>query len=438
MSTITFSGLASGLDTDSIIESLMEIERQPIDRMESDIEYFELETAAYADFDSLLGDLRSAVASMDSLYDITNYSVTSSDTSLLTATANSSAIAGSYHVEVVSLAEAQRDISAEGFADTDSELLSGTLTIGDVTIDYSDVTLAELKDMVNDADAGVSASIVNDGSESGYRLLFRGEQAGVTTEITGTGSIAIDTATDGHTYSAARAHVVVDNVDFYSDSNTLTSVIPGLTIDLYGAESGTETTLTVASDTTELSSAIDNFVDAYNAIVEWISDQEEEESSWANDSSIVGAKRKLQNFLTTTVGSSGTFSSLAQLGFETDYETGLISVDSSTLNEALTSDLDSVLALFAGTDETDGVADLFYDYLDEQTDSTDGISARRQDANDANIERINKRIEIMEMRLEKREDALKAQYTALETLISEMNSQTSYLDELSALSKSSS
>ena len=434
MSSITFSGLASGLDTDSIVESLMEIEREPIDSLETEIEYFESETEAYGEFDTLLSDLQSSVAAMDTIDELSNYSATLSDSSLLTATASSNAVAGNYHVEVISLAEAQKDVSAEGFADSDSELVSGTLTIGDTEIEYSEVTLQELVELINAEDTGVSAGIINDGTDSGYRLTLRGDEAGVTTEISGTGSIVIDTATDGHTYSASQAHIVVDNVDIYSNSNTLTSAIEGITLELYGAESGSEVTMTVAADTEELTSTINSFVNSFNAITEWITDQEE--NGWANDSSIVGAKRKLQNFLTTQVSASESFTTLVQLGFSTDYQTGLISVDSDTLEQALTSDLDGVISLFAGNDDTDGVADLFYDYLDSETDSIDGILARRTDANDAIIARTNSRIEMMEMRLEKREESLRAQYTALETLISEMNSQTSYLDELSALSSS--
>lgn len=434
MSTITFSGLASGLDTDSIIESLMEIEREPVVTLESDIEYFELETEAYGQFDTLLNNFQSTVAMMDSLYDISNYSATSSDSSLLTATTNSSAIAGNYHIEVITLAEAQKDVSAEGFADSDSELLSGSLTIGDIVFEYSDVTLQDISEMINAEDTGILAGVINDGTETGYRLTLRGEEAGVTTEITGTGSIEIDTASDGHTYSASQAHVVVDNVDIYSNSNTLTSAIPGVSLELYGAESGSEITLTVASDTDELTTSIDTFVDSYNEIIQWITDQED--NTWANDSSIIGAKRKLQNFLTTSVAGTDSYTSLVQLGFTTDYETGLISVDSETLSEALATDLDDVLALFAGNDDNDGIADLLYNYVDAQTDTSSGILARRTETNDAVIERANDRIEIMEMRLETREDYLRAQFTALETLMSEMNTQSSYLSEISALSSS--
>ena len=431
MSSITFSGLASGLDTDSIIESLMEIEREPIDSLEADAEYFESETEAFSNIRTTLVALQDAVEAMDTVKELSAYSATSSDQSLLSATAGETASAGSYHIEVLSLAETQKDVGAEGFSDTDSEALSGSLTIGETTIDYSDVTLSDLVDMINDSEVGLQATIINDGTESGYRLVLSGEEAGVETAVLGTGSISIDTATDGHTYDSAQAHIVVDNIDIYSNGNTLTSAIPGVTLDLLDAESGESLTVTVASDTSQIEATVDTFISAYNNVVDLLAD--ESENGWGNDSSLSFIRRKMQNFLTTQVSGSDSLTSLVQLGFKTDYKTGQLSVDSSVFNEALSNDPEGVLGLFAGDSETDGIADLFGDYLDAQTDSVDGIYARRKTTNDANIKRIENRVEVMETRLEKREEYLRAQYTALETLISEMNAQTSYLDEISAL-----
>lgn len=431
MSSITFSGLASGLDTDSIIESLMEIEREPVDSLEADVEYFDSETEAFSNISTTLAALQDAVEAMDTVKELSAYSATSSDQSLLSATAETIASAGTYHIEVLSLAETQKDVSAEGFSDTDTEILSGSLTIGGTTIDYSDVTLSELVDLISDSDVGLQATMINDGTESGYRLVLSGDEAGVETVVLGTGSITIDTATDGHTYDSAQAHIVVDNIDIYSNSNTLTSAITGVTLDLIDAESGETLTVTVASDTSQITATVDTFVSAYNSVIDLLAD--EGGNGWGNDSSLTSIQRKMQNFLTTQVSGSDSFTSLVQLGFKTDYETGQLSVDSSVFNEALNSDPEGVLGLFAGDSETDGIADLFGDYLDVQTDSVDGVYARRKTTNDANITRIENRVEIMEMRLEKREDYLRAQYTALETLISEMNAQTSYLDEISAL-----
>ena len=428
MSSVTFSGLASGLDTDSIVESLMEIEREPVESLENDIEYYEAETAAYAELNELMEDLFDAVEGMDTVNELSTRSASSSDEGLLQVTTTSSAAEGTYHIEVVSLAEAQKDVSAEGFADSDSTTLSGSLTIGETTIDYADVTLEELAGMINEADTGLQASILNDGTENGYRLRLSGEEAGVSTEMSGTGSIAMDTATDGHTYSASQAHIIIDNVDIYSTSNTVTDVIPGVTLDLIDADSESSLTLNIATDTDAIEDTISSFVTAYNAIIDW--SEEQSDSDWGSDSSIRSVKQKMQSFLTTRIESSGSYSSLIDLGIETDYRTGRISLDSDSLNEALDTDLESVLALFAGSDSSDGIADTMVDYFAVQTDRFDGIYARRSASNDATVERLNDHIDRLEARLEKREEYLRAQYTAMEEMVSELNSQLSYLEAL--------
>ena len=431
MSQITFGGLASGLDTDSIIEALMEIEEQPLTSLENDQAYLESETEAYSELDSKLSALLDAVEAIDTLKEISSYATSSSDEGTLTASADSSASLGVYSIEIVSLAKTQKDVSDDGFADTSSETLSGSLTIGDTTIDYSDVSLSELVDLVNDADAGVSASIVNDGTENGYRLVFTGDEAGVTTEISGTGSVSIDTATDGHMRDAEQAHVIVDNLDIYSNSNTLTDVIPGVDLDLLDTtETGETLTLKVETDTDTVKQKVDDFVSAYNDIIDWVSDQSD--ADWGNDSSIRTVKNKLQRFMSEQLDTGGSFTSLAQLGFETNSKTGKISYNSSTLTEAIEDDLASISALFAGTDDTDGIADKFASYLDMQTDSYDGLYARRKASNDSSISRIENNISALELRLEKRETFLREQYTALELLMSELNSQQSYLSAISS------
>ena len=432
MSSITFSGLASGLDTDSIVESLMEIESQPITQLEMDIEYYEAETDAYAQLDTLLDTLLTAVEKMDSAGDLTAVTANSTDENILTATTTTISETGTYHITVESLAEAQKDVSTEGFEETSTESLTGSLTIGDTTIDYSSVSLSDLVDMINAADTGVEASMINDGSS--YRLRLSGEEAGETTEILGTGSIVMDTATDGHTYDAAQAHIVVDNIDIYSSSNSVVGAIPGVTLDLNDADSDEQITLTIDSNTDDIVSKMDDFVTAYNDILNWISAQSDNEVDWANDSSIRSVKRKLQSFISHQVSTAGNYNSLASLGVETDYSTGKLDFDSSVLSAALADDSDSVISLLGGTDDTDGIADRMVSYLESETDSTEGLSVRRADSNDETIDRINDQIEKLEARLEKREETLVAQFTAMETLISEMNTMASYLDEISAIS----
>ncbi len=428
MSTITFGGLASGLDTDSIIEALMEIESAPLETMESDISYYEAETEAFSELNDLLEDFLDVLEDMDTVKELSTNSATSSNESLLTASASSSAIQGSYHIEVVSLAEAQKDVVDNGISDTDTTTLSGSLTIGETTIDYSDVTLEDLVDMINDSDSGVRAAIINDGSENGYRLSLTGEEAGVTTEISGTGDIEIDTATNGHTYEASQAHIIVDNVDIYSTSNTIDDAIPGVTLDLVDADPDESFTLTVETDTDSIEDMLENFVEAYNDIIDWIDDQSD--SDWGSDATIRTMKNKMQSFLTTQTSGSSTYNCLTMLGFETDYETGKISIDSSTLQDALEDDLDGVLEFLSGTNTSDGITDLMGDYFDSITDRENGIYAARSDSNDATISRLNDRIDRLEARLEKREEFYREQYTALEEMMSELNAQLSYIEAI--------
>lgn len=428
MSSITFSGLASGIDSASIIEALMAVERAPLERLENDLSYYESETSAFAKLNSLLQSLQTAVNAMDTASELTSYTATSSNQNLLTAEAGSSASPGSYQIEIISLAEAQKDASNEGFADPAEQNLSGTLTIGSTSLEYDNVSLNELVKMINAADTGVQATTINDGSAQGYRLLLSGEQAGITTEISGSGSINIDTAADGHTFNASQAHIVVNNIDIYRNDNTLTDVIPGVTLDLIGAQSGSTVNLKIETDTDAVASAINNFVSSYNAIITWMSDQSD--SSWGRDSNIRGVKNNMQQALTTRLEDTGSLNNLIQLGLKTDYKTGKISVDSSTLQDYLNDDLEGVLKLLAGDNNQEGIADLFGSYLKGITDSVEGIYALRKKSNDAGIKRINTRIESMELRLEKRETFLQKQYTALEEMMSTMNSQLSYIQAI--------
>ncbi|MCF6266601.1 MAG: flagellar filament capping protein FliD [Desulfuromusa sp.] len=429
MGQITFGGLASGLDTEAIITALMDVERQPINRLEEDKTYFKEELNAYSEFDGKLSALNDAIKEMDSLSELSSYTASSSNEGLLSASADSSALPGVYSIEVVSLAEVQKDVSPEGFSDTDSKTLNGSLTIGETTIEYIDVSLNELASLINDSDSGVSASIINDGTEEGYRMILSGDQAGVTTEILGSGSINIDTATDGHTRNAVQAHIVVDNIDIYSNDNTINSAIPGVTLDLLDLSSSGETlTLKVATDNEAIEQKVNQFVSSYNDIINYLGEQKD--ADWGNDSSFRSTKRKLQSLLTTQIDTGGSLTSLSQLGLKTDYKTGTISIDSTSLNNIIDNDLEGLTTLFTGPNGDDGVANMFGDYLDVRTDSVDGLYAVHQDSYDSNIKRIDNRINSMELRLIKKEDNLRAEYTALELLMSEMNAQTTYLNSI--------
>jgi len=425
MSTITLSGLSTGLDTESIISALLGVEQESVTTLEEKKTTLNDRLEAFKTFDSKLSALQSAVEDLDTAKEFGSYAADVADESYFSATASGDAVAGTYQIEVVSLASAQKDASTESFTDTTSQNLSGTLTIGATDISYENVSLGELAEMINDADTGVSASILQVGTDGDYRLVLTGDSAGVDTAITGTGSIAMDTATDGHTRDATSAHLVVDGVDVYRNANVLSDVVPGVTLDLNKVNATGETTsLTIAPDTEAIAEKIDGFVSAYNAIVEFIADQSEE--SWGSDSAFSSVKRGMQALLRQEVGGT----SLLKLGLKTDAHDGTISIDSATLADALESDLESVTALFAGNDSEEGLASRFDTFLAAKTNATTGLLASRQKTTDASIKRIDNDIARTEARLEAREEFLREQYAALETLVDSLNSQASYLDSI--------
>jgi flagellar hook-associated protein 2 len=521
---ISFGGLATGLDTTSLIEQLMEAERTPLSRLETDKSYFNARLSALTQFETKLESFLTKIENLDSATDLQTKKTTLSSEDFFSATPDSEALAGNYQVEVVDLAQVQKSVSL-GVADkTASNFGLGTLTltVGDndpveIAIDAGNNSLEGIMSAINEADAGVTASIINDGTANPYRLVLTGEDIATNFSLTGnlasfngdvtslttggyadqeaklfgSGTISLSTGHDitlsgennsladirdainletgttgvsatveadgdgdwklvlaggaidstnltggaGYdapsfttTQNAQQAHIRVDGIDIFSNSNTLTEAIPGVSLDLTRAEEGTVTNLSVDLDENAIKGLIKSFVSGYNDVVSFVTNQSKSEGSNAGilvgDSGLNSVKRRLQNMLTTPI--EGSISSLSQLGLKTQ-KNGTLEIDDDTLTEAIQNDLAGVTKLLAGNDSVEGIATRLKSYLDDITDSTDGFFAGRKQSIESNVKRIGKSIERMEMRLEKREQNLFDQFNTLEQLISSMNSTSSYL-----------
>jgi flagellar hook-associated protein 2 len=521
---ISFGGLATGLDTTSLIEQLMQAERQPLTRLENDKTYFNARSAALSQFEAKLESFLSKIGKLDSASELQAKKATQSSEDFFSATADSEALPGSYQVEVVDLAQVQKSVSL-GVADKTAAnfgLGTLTLTVGDndpveITIDADNNSLEGIMSAINEADAGVTASIINDGTANPYRLVLTGEDiatsfsmisdlpayngdvtslttggyADQSSKLFGSGILSLstghditlsgesnsladirdainaETATTGvsatveddgnggwrlalaggtldstaltggtgygapsltTTQNAQQAHIRVDGIDIYSDSNTLSEAIPGVSLDLTKAEEGTVTNLTVKLDQDAIKGLIKSFVSGYNDVVSFVTSQSKTETKNAGilsgDSGLNSIKRRLQNLLTTPV--AGSINSLSQLGLKTQ-KNGTIEIDDATLSKAIQENLAGVTSLLSGDDSTEGIATRFKSYLENITDDRDGVFAGRKESIESNVKRIDKSIERMEMRLEKREQTLFDQFNALEQMISVMNAQSDYL-----------
>lgn len=429
--SITFGGLATGLDTGSIIEALMGIERQPIDRLEKDKAYYNSRLQAFSTLDGKLKSFLEKAEAIDSVLELNSPAVQSSSEEFLSATVGGSAQLGSYQVSVESLAQQQKDVS-QGYTDKEAASFgTGTLsltvggTANSIIIDSSNNSLEGIAQAINDADLGVSAAIINDGTAAPYRLVLTGDSVADSFTLDASGLTGGTEAvpTMANTQLAQQAHIIVDGIDIYSDSNSVDSSIPGLSIELLKAEVGTKTTLNVSSDKGATETKIKAFVDGYNDIIKFFTAQKD--ADWGNDSAFRAIKGRLQGLLVSQQGSD-TYSSLSQLGFETQRD-GTINLNSSILNDALTDDYEAVIGLFAGVDGAEGISAKFASYLDEVTDYADGIYAIRKDGTDSNLRRIDRRIDSLEARMEQKEKTMRAQFTAMENLVSGLNAQGGYL-----------
>jgi flagellar hook-associated protein 2 len=416
--TVTFSGLASGIDTASIVESLITIEKAPITTMENTQTYLETKLDTYTEFNTLLDSFYASVAGLNSEDDLNSFEVTNTGSDYFSVSTTSLADAGNYSVEVVSLAQQQKDVSTNYIADTDSTSLSGALQIGDKTLDYDSVTLSDLVDQINDGDYGVTASVINDGTGSGYRLMLAADTAGEELEITGTGSIELDTATDGHKVDGTKAHLIVDGIDYYSASNTVTSAINGATITLLAESEDGADNVKIASDAESvISTQVQEMVEAYNAVNTYIDTIYDSDPTLANSMKTV--QRSLRNYLT-----SDTF---INLGVSSDWETGALTFDSDAFSDAYDDDADAIKTALFGDDDNEGIMSRLDEYLTEQLDSATGFLVTKKTSIDKQTSDLEDKITAMETRLEKRQATLEAQFSAMETLVSSLNSQGDYL-----------
>jgi flagellar hook-associated protein 2 len=439
--SISFGGLATGLDTNSLVTQLLQMEKRPLTRLENDKAWNSSRLAALGQFESKLLGFLQKLEDLDSATEVQPRKATLSAEGFFKATASTEALPGSYQVEVVSLAQVEKEVS-QGYADKAARSFgTGTifLTVGDgepidIAIDAENNSLEGMMKAINDAGAGVTASIINDGTSSPHRLVLTGDEVAKAITLEGSelagGTYAKPAFTE--TQTGLKAHVRVDGIDIYGTANTIKDAIPGVTLDLTKAEEGTKTSLSVTTDEAAIKKKIQGFVSGYNDVVSFVTKQSVINGSSGGilkgDSGLHSIKTRLQNLLVTPVPGGGALQTFSQLGLATQKD-GTLKLDDAVLTKAIQENLGDVAKVLAGAEGAAGVATGFRDYLKGVTDSTDGFYAGRKKSIDSNLKQIDKSIEQTNARLAQRENSLRKQFKALEKLVSAMNSQSAYITQ---------
>lgn len=436
---INFGGLATGMDTNSLIEALMKAERRPIERLQDEKNFQNSRLNAFSGFDSRLKTLLMRFEGLDTANEVRAYKATATDTSFFSVSGSADALAGNFQVQVKNLAQVQKDVSL-GYASRSEALFgSGTLTINGTEIAYDGDSLNELAAKINAANTGdeatgVSASIINDGSDNGFRLVLTGKDSGTTFAV----SVNAGPPEEGEeplahpsfstTQEARLATIVVDNIEIKSKTNVFDQAIPGVTLTLNKAHEGdASTAVNVSFDKASLKGKIQGLVSAYNDVMNYISQQAN--SSWGRDSSFRSVQGRLQSLLVTSVGGEGNIRTLSQLGLKTDAKAGTLTLDGEKLDKIIDEDFASLEKLLAGKDNIQGIAKPFTDYLKGLTHTVDGLFAGRKKATSSSLRQIDASIDRNERRLEQREQTLRTQFESLETLVSSMNATSNYLSQ---------
>lgn len=509
------SGLASGLDTDALVEGLMFAERATVRRLEASKVDENSALSAWNDIESRLEALQSAASAISNNAALDATIAESSDESVIRVTSQEGALTGSYGLQVNALAAAQQ-VSSVGLSSGSALVGAGTATVSagfgrlgaevnghtlndgtytltvlsidtgasEITVSFDGVeqtvsttggtftvtagdggtltideaagetftagsaaitvieadattTVNNVAAALNAAGGPVRAQVIDtgDGTSTSHRLVITARETGLEQaadiDLSGLSLFSAGLTT---LRAAADASITLGGggLTITRPTNSIGDLFDGISIDLVGTTAGQDVEIVVSSDLDRRVDAVKDVVDAVSDVLGRLSSYSRYDVDAEQGGPLVGnfSARSVASDLTvamSTVATSGSFTVLSQLGvtFQRD---GTYSLDEVTLREALTTDPAGVQNALLGdpTVDDDGVLDAVANAVDALLTDGGRIPAAKQAAED-NISALDALIENQETRLVTVEDRYRRQFIALETLIGQLQSQSSYL-----------
>ena len=469
--TISSAGIGSGLDVNSIVTQLMNVEKLPLQNLQSAASTMQTQLSAFGQVQSLVSALHDSMAPLlaSSSYSLTTSS--SSDSASVSVGSSASATAGSYAVSVTSLAASQVVVSASGqFTDANATVGSGTLTLrqgswdanrtsfspatgsSDVSVAISSGdTLAGIRDKINAANAGVTASIVIDangarlalqststGAASGFRLTVADDD-GNSADSSGLSRLAFDPASGAAqmtlTQTAANAQATVNGISVSSATNQLSDVVQGMSFSLNKLTTS-PVSISVTRNTDALKTMVSSVVSAYNALAQTLTQATaynpttKQAALLQGNATAQGIQNQMRSLVSGGALASSVFSTLSTVGVEYQKD-GTLKVNDTKLTAAVgnLSELQKALT------RSDGAGANTNGFITRLSAWTDGLLAStgtlpnqthsiqaRIDANSKDQARLNTKLALVEQRM-------RAQYTALDSTMSNANALSKYVTQ---------
>jgi flagellar hook-associated protein 2 len=462
---ITLTGLASGLDTDSIISQLMAIEQNKVTAVQRRQVAIQQHKTDLTTIKSKLDAVKTAAADLSAAATWKpSQAVASADPTKVDVTLLGGAGIGGHSIQVEKLASSAQ----HGFAYTPSAT-AGSLTLhfgtdpnaaGNSKVSIAipaNATASEVATAINaNEGAPVYAAVVKDGADE--RIVFSARKTGENSDFTvdtsalGAGSSLTEVPAYSRTGTTLNASYKLDGeaVSRTSESNIIENAFPGLRLTLKGISTSPVSVNTTQAtvDTSAIAKKITALVDAYNAVVTSTraeltekrvptatTSADVQKGQLFGDSGMNGMLGQLKTQMTQTLSGLG-LTGLADLGIGVpkttggatteDAKAGKLVIDTDKLNAALAADYTKVRDLFAGKGATKGLSGLLSDYVGTQT-GTNGAITGRMTSDDTTLKGFTTQIDKLNARMEVESKRLKAQFAAMETALNNSQTQQAWL-----------
>ena len=457
----------SSIDVAAIVEQLMTVENKPLEKIKTQIEQKKLVISDLGTIKSKVASFQDALTIFQTPTTFNNSAASSSDATIVSATASNGAVKGNHSVTVTSLATATRNTvtgytsstalatvdAATGFAITvagttyntnGSKTVNGVTTANAVTVLGANPTVTGLKNWINGLGVNVNASVVETSGSSSWALMIQGTQTGTTNAISFSGLTGLTDATPALTNTsvtaAANASFVVNGTTFARASNTVTDVIDGLTLSLNKA-SATAQTISVAKGTDISGEAINTLIKAYNDVMSTHksmtanSANSDKPGNFANSPSTLSFINQIKDSFAkgisyTTNGTLKTIS-LSAIGIDLQRD-GTAKFNSSSFATASAAGLRDTLALGVTMGYVSSTSNL-NTFLTAQVKTGGALNSQINSETTA-VQDLTKRKDNLQIRLNSIKNNLVSQYSSLNALLYQLsstsNSLTSALDAL--------
>jgi flagellar hook-associated protein 2 len=478
---ISASGVGSGIDINSIISQLMAVEQKPLDRLQKDQTALQSSISAFGKVASGISTFQDSVRALSTPQKWQVYQASSSSDVTVSASATSSATEGTYALTVSQLA-ASAQLASGSYASASSVVGTGTLHISLGTIDtgtgaftiqpgksvvdinVGDGSLTSIRNAINAADAGVTATIVNTGT--GSKLVVNSKDTGAqnairitttdndgaNTDAAGLSALAFDSSLvsgAGKNMASLRdaqnALFTINGIAVSSTNNQASSNVDGITFNLK-ALSASPVTVTVAKDAASIQKSVSTLISSYNDLQKLIQDQTKYVAGAKTQSPLQGdnaAQSVLQRLRSTIFGQfsgqAGDFSRLSDVGVSIQKD-GTLGLD-QTKWTAANADPAKLARLFSSAGTT-GVANTtgFANRLDSLASEwlgTDGSITSRTDGLAKSVTTNQKNQDALQVRLATTQARLQAQYQAMDSKVASLQAMgNSVSQQLTALQNS--